>query len=143
LYDPVAKRGKGKKFAYKYKGPYELAARISPLIYRVKVGGGKVVVVHVNRLKKVRNRKGEPVPAQRRSSEKEKLVKFSEPQEKGTPTGRVVSTVSDSASLITRNREEAIPEDVEDEVVESSSVRENSSVPDWAPDTQHVRKRLH
>jgi hypothetical protein len=32
LYDPIYKWRKTKKFAYKYKGPYEVRQRISPLV---------------------------------------------------------------------------------------------------------------
>jgi len=38
LYDPVYKRGKAKKCSYKYKGPFEVEQRISPLVYRVRTG---------------------------------------------------------------------------------------------------------
>ena len=36
LYDPIYKRGKARKFAYKYKGPYEIKQRISPLVCKVQ-----------------------------------------------------------------------------------------------------------
>ena len=36
---------------YKYKGPYEVKRRISPLVYKVRTAEGTYVVLHVNRLK--------------------------------------------------------------------------------------------
>jgi hypothetical protein len=51
LHNPVAKRGRAKKFEYKYQGPYMILNRISPLIYALQIEDGKSIVVHVNRLK--------------------------------------------------------------------------------------------
>jgi hypothetical protein len=51
LYNPIAKRGRAKKFEYKYQGPYMILKRISPLIYRLQIDEGKFIIVHVNRLK--------------------------------------------------------------------------------------------
>jgi hypothetical protein len=52
LHDPTHKRGKARKFSYQYKGPFEVESKISPLIYRIRMGEGTSLVVHINRLKK-------------------------------------------------------------------------------------------
>jgi hypothetical protein len=49
LYNPIAKRGRAKKFEYKYQGPYMILEKISPIIYKLLVEEGKSLVVHVNR----------------------------------------------------------------------------------------------
>ena len=81
LYDPIYKRGKAKKFAYKYKGPYEIKQRISPLVYKIRVSEGTDIIVHVNRLKQ----------AQMRSSQvQEKLCTTSNQTNAGTHKQRLL-----------------------------------------------------
>jgi hypothetical protein len=52
LYNPIAKRGRDKKFEYKYQGPYGILDKISPLIYKLQIDEGKFIIVHINRLKR-------------------------------------------------------------------------------------------
>jgi hypothetical protein len=40
LYNPIAKRGRAKKFEYKYQGPYRILEKISPLIYKLQIEEG-------------------------------------------------------------------------------------------------------
>ena len=56
LYDPIYKRGKARKFAYKYKGPHEVKQRISPLVYKIETSEETDVIVHLNRLKRAQAR---------------------------------------------------------------------------------------
>ena len=39
-------------FECQYKGPYEVEAKVSPLIYRIRKGDGSLAAVHINRLKR-------------------------------------------------------------------------------------------
>jgi hypothetical protein len=57
LYDPTHKRGKAKRFSYKYEGLFQIQSKISPLIYKVRTGEGTSTVVHVNRPKKAYGQK--------------------------------------------------------------------------------------
>ena len=52
--DPSLKPGESKKFTRKWKGPYQIIARINDVNYYVKPveGKGKKLVIHRNRLKK-------------------------------------------------------------------------------------------
>ncbi|PNF23825.1 hypothetical protein B7P43_G14723 [Cryptotermes secundus] len=52
LYNTIEKRGRAKKFEYKYQGPYMILGKISPLIYNLQIEEAKSIVVHVNRLKR-------------------------------------------------------------------------------------------
>jgi len=51
--DPSLKPGESKKFTRKWKGPYQIVARINDVNYYVKPveGKGKKLVIHRNRLK--------------------------------------------------------------------------------------------
>jgi hypothetical protein len=58
LYNPISKRGKAKKFEYKYQGPYMILEKISPLIYKLRIEEDKSVIVHVNRLNRAHGSSG-------------------------------------------------------------------------------------
>jgi hypothetical protein len=142
LYDPVAKRGKAKKFAYNYTGPYEVVARISPLIYEIEGGEGKVVVVHVNRHKKVHRQRNEIVQVERSlSKRRDRSVELSASRENETPTESVESTDVDATSIPSRSRGQFVQEGVRDEVVESSPAREDPTDPGWTPGTRYFRRK--
>ena len=49
VHDPTYKKGKAKKFSYKYKGPFEIVERMSSLIYK-RLMDGNSAIVHINRL---------------------------------------------------------------------------------------------
>jgi hypothetical protein len=53
LYNPIAKRGRAKKFEHNYQGSYMILGKISPLIYKLQIEECKSIVVHVKRLKRV------------------------------------------------------------------------------------------
>ena len=63
LHDPTYKRGKSRKFAYQYKGPYEVEAKISPLIYTIRKGDGSSLIVHLNLLKRAYGLEPEATPS--------------------------------------------------------------------------------
>jgi hypothetical protein len=51
LHNPIAKRGRAKKFAYQYQGPYTILEKVSPMIYKLQIDADRPIIVHVNRLK--------------------------------------------------------------------------------------------
>jgi len=51
------RRGKAKKFSYQYNGPFEVEQKISPLIYKIRLGDGTFTILHVSRLKRAHKRK--------------------------------------------------------------------------------------
>jgi hypothetical protein len=59
------------------------------------------------------------------------------------PTRSVAPMNLDSMPIAARSREEAIQEDVEDELVGSSPIQDNPSDPDWTPSTRHLRNKLY
>lgn len=143
LHDPVAKRGKARKFAYQYRGPYMIVARISPLIYRVKVGEGRFIIVHVNRLKKVHSRRSVPMqPQQEALREEVNPLKSPKLQADRTSSRNVVTMISGCVPAAIRSREQAVEEEVQGNLLESRLVDDSSSDPDWAPGTQYLKKKL-
>ena len=52
VHNPVYKWGKAKKISYQYEGPFEVEQKISSLIYKVRLGDGTSIILHINGLKR-------------------------------------------------------------------------------------------
>ena len=52
VHDPTHKCSKARKFAYQYKGPFQVIQKIYPLIYKVRMADGTSAIIHINMLKK-------------------------------------------------------------------------------------------
>jgi hypothetical protein len=80
------------------------------------VGEGKFVVVNVNRLKKVHTRRSVPAQTQQTAlTEEVNPLKLSKPQVDRTATSSIVPMDTDCVPTVTRSREQAVQEDVEDD----------------------------
>jgi hypothetical protein len=143
LYNPIFKRGKAKKFSYKYEGPYEVEMKISPLVYKIRVDEEKSVIVHINRLKR---------------AYRDNKINKGEKQTKLDGKSRVSATQEE----VVRNKQVTIPDSkrvqVEDSELRSPRVRDSDDyswvespnsecgdkeIQDWVPDTRYLRRKLY
>jgi hypothetical protein len=142
LYNPIAKRGKAKKFEYKYQGPYMILKRISPLIYKLQIEERKFIIVHVNRLKGAygnhragRDALGTEEPKRDRVKELPKqhtprrCMEIEDPLDEGlnTPPTRI-DEVEESEVI-----------DTDEESVDTSPTLVNQEHPEWTPETRYLR----
>ena len=98
VYNPAAKQGAARKFACSWEGPYPIVEKLSQLTYRIRKDDGKLVVVHVNRIKECRVRFELPKPPlTRKRSNKEKTRK--ERQERTRRETRIEENVGDHLAL--------------------------------------------
>jgi hypothetical protein len=152
LHNPIARRGKAEKFAYQYQGPYEILQVVSPLIYKMKVGEGKVVihVVHINRLKETRGKMAGHDEG-RTQAEKLKAKQSTESRPPGMITqdndnGVTQETFAEVPPHVATSGvgteelslDEYDPQDFND----SSPAREEDRHSEWLPDTRYMRQRL-
>jgi len=80
VHNPVHKRGKAKKFSYQYDGPFEVEQKISPLIYKIRLGDGTSTILHVNKLKRAhKQNSGNGVLSEEKLARK--TVKSAQPKE--------------------------------------------------------------
>jgi len=80
VHNPVHRRGKAKKFSYQYDGPFEVEQKISPLIYKMRLGDGTSTILHVKRLKRAHKRESENTVLPEEKL-KRKTVKSTQPKE--------------------------------------------------------------
>jgi hypothetical protein len=147
LYNPIAKRGRAKKFEYKYQGPYMILEKISPLIYKLEVEEGKSTVVHVNRLKRAYTgpevKKNTPRTEKLRLNEKDQSLNQSDPQsnemiEESREEGTEIPSIP--IREVTENKDR----DTDEESSKASPTPEDQQHPEWAPETRYLRrKRVH
>ena len=133
VYDPIYKRGKAKKFSQKYKGPFEVEGRISPLIYRIKLTDGASAIVHINRLKK----------AHGQGRTKEQKVRFRDiSHEKCTSTenATTLDTEIPSGTQLLENEDESSSET--DEVSLDKPLTGYARDADWAPRSLYLQRKL-
>jgi hypothetical protein len=143
LYNPIAKRGRAKKFQYKYQGPYTILEKISPLIYRLQMEENRSIVVHVNRLKRAYEGSRVSKKALEQESGDQKLPRQCEPQ----------PDIIDN-NLQEEERKEEIPpvrlnageqndiRDTDDESIEGSPTLEDQRHPEWTPGTRYLRRKI-
>ena len=133
VHDPIYKRGKAKKFSHKYKRPFGVVGKISPLIYKVKLPDGASAIVHINRLKR----------AYGQSQTRKQIVQFRNiPQEKcasfgGTPE---LDTEIPSGTRLLQNEDES-PSETEEVPLDKPSQRYARDV-DWAPRSLYLQRKL-
>ena len=124
VHDPIYKRGKDKKFSHKYKGPFEVEGRISPLIYKIKLTDGASTIVHINRLKRTY---GQDRPKE------QKVQSRNAPQEKCTSFENTtkLDTEIPSGTRLLENGDESSSETEEVSLDKPSSGYARDT--DWAP----------
>jgi hypothetical protein len=145
LYNPIAKRGRAKKFEYKYQGPYRILEKISPLIYKLEVEEGKSTVVHVNRLKRAYT--GPQVKESTPKAEKHRLHARDRSPNRGKPLmNEIIEDSREEGTEIppSQNREVNQREnrDTDEESSEASPNIEDQQHPEWAPETRYLRRKI-
>ena len=140
LYDPAYKRGKSRKFEYQYKGTYEVEAKVSPLIYRIRKGDGSLVVVHLNRLKRTHVLGPEAIPSasvplkqKTKSRRRNKLVSFDYGEEIHSDEDNKFQIRSRTQMGNDEIRSDVEEENTSEETDSPSSVRRGQYEPDWDP----------
>jgi len=133
VHDPIYKRGKAKKFSHKYKGPFEVVGRISPLIYKVKLTDGASAIVRINRLKR----------AYGQNRTREQKVQFRNvPQKKCTSSGGTPELHSEipSGIRLLEKEDESLSET--DEVALDKLSQGYARDADWAPRSLYLQRKL-
>jgi hypothetical protein len=145
LYNPIAKRGRAKKFEYKYQGPFMILERISPLIYKLEMEEGKSIVVHVHRLKRAKvgqeaNRKMLDLK-ESKGYGKEQSPRQSEP--------RLSEMIKESREegveippIQVREVDESEDRDTDEGSSEISPIVEDQQHPEWTPETRYLRRKI-
>ena len=151
LYDPIYKRGKARKFAYKYKGPYEVKQKISPLVYKIQTSEGTDVIVHVNRLKRAQERssqlQGKPSTTsdrvttrlrKQRSPKQAMFAQIPEETEESTPTLNVPS------KQIIEAQGQVLPGgSAQAELLHSSPEPDTVDDANWTPGSRYWQRKLN
>jgi hypothetical protein len=139
--EPTYKRGKAKKFEYQFKGPFEIEHKVSPLVYKVKMGDGTLAIIHINRLKR----------AHVLTKEALTVTKGGRGSKRGRPAGTVPSVNEEVGETESEGRG-AFPNpqvvsakytessETEDELGNLPQDRGNDS--EWNPGSLHLRRAL-
>jgi hypothetical protein len=145
LYNPIAKRGRAKKFEYKYQGPYMILEQISLLIYKLEVEEGKSTAVHVNRLKRAYI--GPEVKKNMPRTEKLKLTKKDQSLNQSDPPLNEMTEESreegtEIPPIPIREVKENTDRDTDEQSSEASPTTEDQRHPEWAPETRYLQRKL-
>jgi len=137
---PVHKRGKAKKLSYQYDGPFEVEQKISPLIYKIRLGDGTSTILHVNRLKRMhKQNSGNGVLPEVKL---EKYVKITQPgksscgrRENHVNKRALEEVVPPPAALVKVQEEKENEEDVDE------LLGQNSGDPEWVPRSSYLQRK--
>jgi len=141
VHNPVHRRGKAKKFPYQYNGPFEVQ-QISPLIYKIRLGDGTFIILHVNGPKREHKREtGNRVLLEEKL--KRKTTKPTQPR--GASCEKREDQIKKGAL------EEAIPPpyapvEVQEDLNKREGVNELSRKsrgdPEWVPGLSYLHRKL-
>ena len=134
VHNPVHKRGKAKKFSYKYDGPFEVEQKISSLIYKVRLGDGTSTILHVNRLKRAKAREvGNGVVPEVKVAKKTARVT----QSKKVSCDKRKDCIEEGVS------EDVIPPPAAQVEVQDEEENENRDDPEWVPGSSYLQRKSH
>jgi hypothetical protein len=151
LYDPVYKRGKAKKFAYKYKGPYEVKQRISPLVYRIRTAEGTDVILQVNRLKRAYGRslqlQGEPPAAPDKFTGRTRKRHLSKQAASDQIPEETVENICvfdvQGKQIIEESEHDHASDPAQAESSFSSLEPDTEDNTEWTPGSRYLQRKLH